>query len=104
MPPNRAENRPARRAPPLRGERKVFDLMNLRLACVLALGSLSIAPGASAARESLKSTLHTAGYKIAWECYVNGNWEIFVMNSDGTHPVNITKTPSVHEHYPQVSP
>lgn len=79
--------------------------MNLLFRCaIVALGILSSVPRASAARDALKTTLHTAGYKIAWECYVNGNWEIFVMNSDGTHRVNITKTPTVHEHYPQVSP
>jgi hypothetical protein len=26
------------------------------------------------------------------------------MNADGSHPVNLTKTSKVHEHYPQVSP
>ena len=43
-------------------------------------------------------------FKIAWECYVDGNWEIFAMNGDGSQPVNLTNTPRLHEHYPQVSP
>lgn len=52
----------------------------------------------------LSKRLKTLPYKIAWECYVNGNWEIFVMNADGSHKVNLTKTPDKHEHYPQISP
>lgn len=43
-------------------------------------------------------------FKIAHECYMNDNWEILVMNADGSHPVNLTQTPKEHEHYPQVSP
>ena len=43
-------------------------------------------------------------FKIAYESYVNNNWEIFVMNPDGSEPVNLTNTPEEHELYPQVSP
>ncbi len=43
-------------------------------------------------------------FKIAFESYVDNNWEIFVMNADGSQPVNLTKTPNVNEHYPQISP
>ncbi len=42
--------------------------------------------------------------KIAWECYVNGNWEIFAMRADGSGAVNLTNSPGKHEHYPQISP
>src|SRR5438046_10695553 len=35
---------------------------------------------------------------------VNDNWEIFVMNADGSSPVNLTNTPREQEHYPQASP
>src|SRR5262249_30978889 len=43
-------------------------------------------------------------FKIAYETYTNNNWEIFVMNADGSEPVNLTNTSTEHEHYPQVSP
>ena len=43
-------------------------------------------------------------FKIAHECYTNNNWEIFVLNADGSTPVNLTQTPTEHEHYPQISP
>ncbi len=52
----------------------------------------------------LKERLKNSPFKIAYECYVDNNWEIFVMNADGSHPVNLTHTPKEHEHYPQVSP
>src|SRR6476619_4081098 len=53
---------------------------------------------------SLRDRLKAQPLKIAWERYVDGNSEIFVMNADGSNPTNLTKTPHEHEHYPQVSP
>src|SRR6266436_2484921 len=52
----------------------------------------------------LQQQLKALPFKIAYESYVNDNWEIFVMNPDGSNPVNLTRTPKEHEHYPQVSP
>jgi TolB protein len=52
----------------------------------------------------LREQLQETPFKIAHESYVNDNWEIFVMNADGSHPVNLTHTPKLHEHYPQISP
>jgi Tol biopolymer transport system component len=52
----------------------------------------------------LRDELKTLPFQVAYECYTNNNWEIFVVNPDGSHPVNLTQTPSVNEHYPQVSP
>ena len=66
---------------------------------LFAVTSAIIATGAS-----LQEQLHSAPFKIAYETYVNDNWEIFVMNADGSNPLNLTETPSEHEHYPQVSP
>jgi len=47
-------------------------------------------------------------YKLVHETYrlTEGqyNWEIFMMNADGSDPVNLTNTPNVHEMYPHVSP
>ena len=62
-------------------------------------------PGlASAAQTSFADRLHELPFRIAFECYTNDNWEICVMNADGTGLVNLTQTPQEHEHYPQVSP
>jgi hypothetical protein len=61
--------------------------------------------GFDAARaQPLSRRLKALPFKIAWECYVEGNWEIFVMNADGLAATNLTRTPAEHEHYPQVSP
>jgi len=56
------------------------------------------------AQPAFREQLKALPFKIAYESYVNGNWEIFVVNADGSNPVNLTRTPKVHEHYPQISP
>src|SRR5205823_158389 len=43
-------------------------------------------------------------HKIVHESFRDGNWELYVMNADGSNPVNLTKTPDVDELYPKVSP
>src|SRR5690242_8237115 len=63
-----------------------------------------IAAAASEPGYSFRERLKETPFKIAYETYVDNNWEIFVMNPDGSNPVNLTKTPNEHEHYPQVSP
>jgi Tol biopolymer transport system component len=78
----------------------------LRCRCAtgwLALAALA-AVLAAAAPAPLRTQLKASGFRIAYECYLDGNWEIFVMNADGSKPVNLTRTPAVHEHYPQISP
>jgi Tol biopolymer transport system component len=70
----------------------------------LVAAALFLTTGASTqAQAALKERLKSSPFKIAFECYVNDNWEIFVMNADGSNPVNLTGTPKEHEHYPQVS-
>lgn len=47
-------------------------------------------------------------YKIVYESYrkTNGtkNWDLYLINADGSNPVNLTRTPDVDEMYPHVSP
>jgi Tol biopolymer transport system component len=47
-------------------------------------------------------------YKIVYESLRKEggkeNWELILINADGSHPVNLTKTPDVSEIYPHVSP
>jgi hypothetical protein len=59
---------------------------------------------AAAAPTPLQERLKESHFKIAYECYIDENWEIFVRNADGSEPVNLTNTPKEHEHYPQASP
>lgn len=71
----------------------------------LLIGVLLLLAGTAIhAQTPLREQLKASPFKIAYECYVDGNWEIFVMNADGSEPVNLTSTPKEHEHYPQVSP
>ena len=58
----------------------------------------------SEAPTQLRERLKALPFKIAYEAYVEGNWEIFVANADGSEAVNLTATPKDHEHYPQISP
>ena len=69
------------------------------------LGLTAFGPASSAAETTaLRDRLHALPYKLAYETYLQDNWEIFVANADGSHAVNLTSTPGIHEHYPQVSP
>src|SRR5258708_3765976 len=65
---------------------------------------ICVATSRSPAQAPIQEQLKGSSFKIAHECYVDDNWEIFVMNADGSQPVNLTHTPKEHEHYPQVSP
>ncbi|MCX6909029.1 MAG: hypothetical protein NTY01_13445 [Verrucomicrobia bacterium] len=56
------------------------------------------------AADDLRAELGKLPFKIVFETYRDGNWEIFQINADGSRPVNLTKTPKINECYPQVSP
>jgi len=47
-------------------------------------------------------------FKIVYETYrkTDGqeNWELYIMNADGSNAVNLTNTPDVNEMYPHASP
>jgi hypothetical protein len=51
-------------------------------------------------RERLKSYPH----RLVIESVRDGNWELYLVNADGSNPVNLTKTPDLDELYPKVSP
>jgi len=79
--------------------------------CVLGAGlairaaeqSLPMVP---APRAELK--LQEIPYKIVYETYrkTDGkeNWELYIVNADGSNPVNLTRTADVDEMYPHASP
>ena len=90
-------NRPAPRG----GLRKLPTCFaNLLL---IQLGA-SLAAVSAEAQTPVRELLQPLGFKIAYESYVDGKSDIFVMNSDGSNPVKLTQTPAEQEHYPQVSP
>ncbi len=57
----------------------------------------------TAAGDERPSELKKSPHKILFECYDKDNWELFVMNADGSGRRNLTKTRDVHEMYPQAS-
>ena len=77
---------------------------SFRLAGLLAALAWLTPPADAADPAPLRARLKASPFKIAYESYADGNWDIFVMNADGSQPVNLTKTPDLNEHYPQVSP
>ena len=73
------------------------DLL-LTITCLVTFAAMAADPN------SLRQRLLQTPFKIAYETYVNDNWEIFVMGADGSQPLNLTQTTNLHEHFPQVSP
>ncbi len=59
---------------------------------------------AEAESPDLKSQLASLPDKIVFESYDHDNWELFVMDADGSNRRNLTNTKDVHELYPQASP
>ncbi len=82
---------------------KVFCRKGLACALVTAAWFASVI-AAFGSEPSFRERLSSVPFKIAYETYINDNWEIFVMNADGSNPVNLTQTPKEHEHYPLISP
>jgi Tol biopolymer transport system component len=70
------------------------------------LASSSRASAADDAREraDLIAELRTSPHRILYEAYAKDNWELFLMNADGSGKQNLTNTKDVHELYPQASP
>ncbi len=58
-----------------------------------------------AAAEALRAKLKEAPYKIVFQTRKDAdkNWELYVMDADGSNPRNLTKTPDRDEYYPQCS-
>src|SRR6185295_18911129 len=83
---------------------KTFARLKLSTRKFLAAAFLPFTIIAANAEVPFRQQLSSLPFKIAYETYVNDNWEIFVINADGSNPVNLTQTRKEHEHYPQVSP
>src|SRR5438105_4067859 len=52
----------------------------------------------------LLAELRSYPHKIVYETNRDGNWELYLCDADGSHPVNLTRTPDVDELYPKPSP
>jgi Tol biopolymer transport system component len=77
----------------------------LAMVIVLAWGAVAMVDSLPLAlAQDLSADLKKTGYKIVYETYQDGNWELFLIGVDGSKPVNLTRTPQVHELHPKVSP
>ena len=73
--------------------------------CWLLLVAGGALRGAETAQEAeLRAELKNVPFKIVYETWRDTNWELFLVNADGSNPVNLTKTPDFNELYPHVSP
>lgn len=70
----------------------------MRLTLWIALHSL--AQDDAALRTELKGSPH----RVVCETNRDGNWELYVMNADGSGATNLTRTSDVDELYPKASP
>jgi len=52
----------------------------------------------------LRSDLGESKHRLIYETYHHDNWELYVVNADGSNKSNLTETLNRHELYPQVSP
>jgi Tol biopolymer transport system component len=68
------------------------------------LGAVGIAGPSPARAGDLSAELKQVPHKIVYETCRQGNWELFLVDADGSHPVNLTRTPEVDEMYPHASP
>ena len=67
------------------------------LSALMGLGLFS--PSQSGAAD-LADELKQVPFKIVYESYQDDNWELMMVNADGSQPVNLTRTPKVDELYP----
>lgn len=77
------------------------------VASLVVCGSSAIGTGAEPTEpmaKELLAELKAYRHKIVYETYRDGNWELYMVDADGANPVNLTRTPNVHELYPHVSP
>jgi len=78
----------------------------MRLFKVMIVGILilMIASFFEATGTEPQSNLKQIKHKIVYETYRENNWELYIVNADGSNPINLTRTPNVNELYPHVSP
>ena len=84
-------------------KRTLFALFPLSLQ-VLSVCSWGAEDVVTTPVPTLAARLKAESLAIVYESYVGDNWELFVSRCDGSEAVNLTQTPEINEHYPQVSP
>jgi len=76
-------------------------------AMLLACAAAAAPPDGSGPAEkqaALRAELKKLPWRVVYESCREGNWDLHVMNADGTGGVNLTHTAKVDEMYPHASP
>src|SRR5947209_12948601 len=112
--PRRHPARQGRTTPSTRLEKTTMNRLLTALglaACAIATAAVFILSGPGRSDEKqregsrdLLAELKDYPHKIVYETNRDGNWELYLCNADGSHPVNLTRTPDVDELYPKPSP
>lgn len=76
----------------------------LLLALCPVLLARSGSAGAEESRAGLRRRLPDCPHRLVHESFRDGNWELYLMNADGSNPFRLTRTPEVDELYPKASP
>ncbi len=89
---------------PARGARGGGSKLLAKGLGMLGLAALACWWVPQAPAEGLSSELSRVTHKIIYETYRGDNWELVMVNADGSSEVNATQTPNVNELYPHASP
>ncbi len=76
----------------------------LAMFCLIPLLPVLAGADQPAPSEDLRSELKAYPHKVVFETNRDGNWELYLVNADGSSPVNLTQTPTIDELYPKPSP
>lgn len=90
--------------------RHLVTLMGSTVLMLIVATCLTFIPKArsddqpAAESKELLAELKTYSHKIVYESNRDGNFDLYLVNADGSNPVNLTRTPDVDELYPKPSP
>jgi TolB protein len=74
------------------------------VALLAGVGEVRPDEGRDQQSSELRAEMKTYPHKIVHETNRDGNWELYLVNADGSNPVNLTNTKDVDELYPKPSP
>jgi TolB protein len=78
--------------------------VTLALALIVTSSYAQSADQPKGASPDLLAELAGYRHKIVYETNRDGNWDLYLVNADGSNPVKLTNTPDVDELYPKPSP
>jgi TolB protein len=80
------------------------SILSVAIALLAVSASFAQSTQPKGATPALLRELKAYPHKILYESHRDGNWEIYLVNADGSNPLNLTKTPDVDSLYPKASP